>query len=206
MREKLTEHEVTPHVTGDTPEEIERCKPLKSFYGMEARIMILGLDDVGKTIILYRLKLNETMTTIPTLGYDVEILEPMKNDVSFTIWDVGGQIRIWHLWRHYFANTDGLLFVLDRADPERFEEAHLELVAILENDAMWGVPVVVLAKKQDLVEARSTSVLVEELGLLKPMGHEWHVQGCCTTIGDGLVEGMEKMAEMVKQCGKTGSF
>ncbi|XP_069490667.1 ADP-ribosylation factor-like [Ambystoma mexicanum] len=165
---------------------------------MEARIMMLGLDAAGKTTILYRLKLNETVPNIPTLGYNVETLEPMQN-VSFTIWDVGGQPKIRPLWRHYYTNTDGLLFVVDSADPERFEEARSELVAILENDAMWGVPVVVLANKQDLVGARSTSVLVEELRLLKLMGHEWRIQGCCATSGDGLVEGMEKMAEMVKQ-------
>ncbi|XP_069490666.1 uncharacterized protein [Ambystoma mexicanum] len=178
---------------------------LKSFYGMEARILMLGLDAAGKTTIVYKLKLNETVTTIPTIGFNVETVEPMKN-VSFTVWDVGGQTKIRALWKHYFTNTDGLLFVVDSADPERFEEARSELDAILENDEMRGVPVVVLANKQDLVGARSSSVLVEELRLRKLLGHEWHVQGCCATIGDGLMEGMEKMAEMVKQRKKTRPF
>lgn len=171
---------------------------LKSFYGLEARILMLGLDAAGKTTIVYKLKLNETVTTIPTIGFNVETVEPMKG-VTFTVWDVGGQTKIRALWKHYFTNTDGLLFVVDSADPERFEESRSELDAIFENDEMRGVPLVVLANKQDLPGARSPSALMEELRLRKLLGHEWHVQACCATNGEGLVEGMEKLSEMVKQ-------
>ncbi|XP_029450322.1 ADP-ribosylation factor-like [Rhinatrema bivittatum] len=175
------------------------------FYGLNARILLLGLDAAGKTTIIYKLKLNETVTTIPTIGFNVETVEPIKN-VTFTVWDVGGQQKIRILWKHYFTNTDGLVFVVDSADSERFIEAKSELKAILDNDEMKGVPYVVLANKQDLPGARSPHELVEELGLSKLRGHEWHVQGCCATNGDGLVEGMEKLSEMVKQHKKTRTF
>lgn len=66
-----------------------------------ARILMLGLDAAGKTTILYKLKLNENVTTIPTIGFNVETVKPMKN-VTFTVWDVGGQEKIRQLWRHYF--------------------------------------------------------------------------------------------------------
>lgn len=63
----------------------------------------VGLDAAGKTTILYKLKLGEIVTTIPTIGFNVETVE-YKN-ISFTVWDVGGQDKIRPLWRHYFQNT-----------------------------------------------------------------------------------------------------
>ncbi|XP_043910436.1 ADP-ribosylation factor 1-like [Protopterus annectens] len=171
---------------------------LMGFSGMKARILMLGLDAAGKTTILYKLKLNEAITTVPTIGFNVETVEPMKN-VSFTVWDVGGQTKIRALWRHYFTTTDGLIFVVDSADAERFSEVREELKAVLEDVEMRTVPFVILANKQDLPGARRPSELVDALCLRKLHGHEWHMQGCCAVNGDGLVEGLQKLSELVKQ-------
>lgn len=73
------------------------------FGKKEMRILMVGLDAAGKTTILYKLKLGEIVTTIPTIGFNVETVE-YKN-ISFTVWDVGGQDKIRPLWRHYFQNT-----------------------------------------------------------------------------------------------------
>ena len=78
----------------------------QSLFGKrEMRILMVGLDAAGKTTILYKLKLGEIVTTIPTIGFNVETVE-FKN-ISFTVWDVGGQDKIRPLWRHYFQNTQG---------------------------------------------------------------------------------------------------
>ena len=69
----------------------------------DMRILMVGLDAAGKTTILYKLKLGEVVTTIPTIGFNVETVE-YKN-ISFTVWDVGGQDKIRNLWRHYYQNT-----------------------------------------------------------------------------------------------------
>ena len=71
------------------------------FGTSKARILLLGLDAAGKTTILYKLKLNEQVTTVPTIGFNVEEVTPVKN-VTFTMWDVGGQEKIRALWRHYY--------------------------------------------------------------------------------------------------------
>ncbi|XP_075033226.1 uncharacterized protein LOC142094705 [Mixophyes fleayi] len=178
---------------------------LMNFSGTKARILMLGLDAAGKTTVLYKLKFNETICTIPTIGFNVETVEPIRN-VTFTVWDVGGQDKIRALWKHYFMNTDGLVFVVDSADPERFVKAKSELIAILENDEMRGVPFLVMANKQDLPGARSSADLAEELGLMKIHGHQWHVQGCCAATGDGLVEGLEILTGLVKQFQKNKPF
>lgn len=64
---------------------------------------MLGLDAAGKTTILYKLKLGQDVTTIPTVGFNVETVT-YKN-VKFNVWDVGGQDKIRPLWRHYFSGT-----------------------------------------------------------------------------------------------------
>jgi len=95
------------------------------FGKKQMRILMVGLDAAGKTTILYKLKLGEIVTTIPTIGFNVETVE-YKN-ICFTVWDVGGQSKIRPLWRHYFQNTQGLIFVVDSNDRERIAEAEKEL-------------------------------------------------------------------------------
>jgi len=95
------------------------------FAKKQMRILMVGLDAAGKTTILYKLKLGEIVTTIPTIGFNVETVE-YKN-ISFTVWDVGGQDKIRPLWRHYYQNTQGLIFVVDSSDRERIQESHDEL-------------------------------------------------------------------------------
>jgi len=95
------------------------------FGKKQMRILMVGLDAAGKTTILYKLKLGEIVTTIPTIGFNVETVE-YKN-ICFTVWDVGGQDKIRPLWRHYFQNTQGLIFVVDSNDRERITEAQEEL-------------------------------------------------------------------------------
>ena len=94
-------------------------------------LALVGLDAAGKTTILYKLKLGEIVTTIPTIGFNVETVE-YKN-ICFTVWDVGGQDKIRPLWRHYFQNTQGLIFVVDSNDRERIKEAQEELQKMVLN-------------------------------------------------------------------------
>uniref|UniRef100_A0A8I5YUY0 Uncharacterized protein n=1 Tax=Pongo abelii TaxID=9601 RepID=A0A8I5YUY0_PONAB len=79
-------------------------KLFKSLFGKkEVRILILGLHTAGKTTILYKLKLGETVPTVPTVGFCTETVE-YKN-ITFTVWDVGSHFKIRPLWRHFFQNT-----------------------------------------------------------------------------------------------------
>uniref|UniRef100_A0AAZ1XTA0 Uncharacterized protein n=1 Tax=Oreochromis aureus TaxID=47969 RepID=A0AAZ1XTA0_OREAU len=119
----------------------------KGLFGKkEMRILMVGLDAAGKTTILYKLKLGEIVTTIPTIGFNVETVE-YKN-ISFTVWDVGGQDKIRPLWRHYFQNTQGLIFVVDSNDRERVNEAREELSRMLAEDELRDAVLLVFANKQ----------------------------------------------------------
>ena len=177
---------------------------LDRFSDRPAKILMLGLDAAGKTTVLYKLKLNEVVNTIPTIGFNVESLSPVKN-VSFTVWDIGGQDKIRPLWRHYFVGTHGLIFVVDSSDKHRFDEVREELTWILNSEELVGVPLVVLANKQDLPKASSPSEVATKLGLPSLKGRSWHVHGTSAVSGDGLYEAMDQMSQMVKDFQRTRS-
>ncbi|NXX39604.1 ARF5 factor, partial [Tricholaema leucomelas] len=151
--------------------------------------LIVGLDAAGKTTILYKLKLGEIVTTIPTIGFNVETVE-YKN-ICFTVWDVGGQDKIRPLWRHYFQNTQGLIFVVDSNDRERVQESAEELQKMLQEDELRDAVLLVFANKQDMPNAMAVSELTDKLGLQTLRSRTWYVQATCATQGTGLYDGLD---------------
>ena len=170
------------------------------FRILTARFFIsqVGLDAAGKTTILYKLKLGEVVTTIPTIGFNVETVE--YKSISFTVWDVGGQDKIRTLWRHYYQNTQGLIYVIDSNDEARFEDARQELTKMLSEDELKDAILLVFANKQDLPKAKTAAEVTDKLGLHGLKGRSWYIQACCATTGDGLYEGLDWLsAEMTKK-------
>ena len=161
----------------------------------EARILMVGLDAAGKTTILYKLKLGEIVTTIPTIGFNVETVEYKK--VSFTVWDVGGQDKIRPLWRHYYQNTQGLIFVVDTNDRERIGEAAEELQKMLREEELREAVLLVFGNKQDLPNAMSISEVTDKLGLHSLGSRKWYIQATCATSGDGLYEGLDWLSSVL---------
>lgn len=140
------------------------------------------------------------VTTIPTIGFNVETVE-YKN-ISFTVWDVGGQDKIRPLWRHYYQNTQGLIFVVDSNDSDRIDAARDELHRMLNEDELRDAILLVFANKQDLPNAMSAAEMTDKLGLhgLRPSYRQWYIQACCATTGDGLYEGLDWLsATLVKR-------
>eukprot|EP01107_Rhizomastix_libera_P014816 TRINITY_DN49_c0_g1_i2.p1 TRINITY_DN49_c0_g1~~TRINITY_DN49_c0_g1_i2.p1 ORF type:complete len:189 (-),score=45.78 TRINITY_DN49_c0_g1_i2:124-663(-) len=162
------------------------------FGKKDMRILMVGLDAAGKTTILYKLKLGEIVTTIPTIGFNVETVE--YRNINFTVWDVGGQDKIRPLWRHYFQNTQGLIFVVDSNDRERVVEAHDELNKMLNEDELRDAVLLVFANKQDLPQAMSVAEVTDKLGLHNIRTRKWFIQSTCATTGDGLYEGLDWLA------------
>nr|XP_040047175.1 ADP-ribosylation factor 2a [Gasterosteus aculeatus aculeatus] len=171
---------------------------LKGLFGKkEMRILMVGLDAAGKTTILYKLKLGEIVTTIPTIGFNVETVT-YKN-ISFTVWDVGGQDKIRPLWRHYFQNTEGIIFVVDSNDRERVGEAKEELMRMLAEDELNQAALLVLANKQDLPNAMDAAEVTDKLGLQTLRKRDWYIQATCATGGDGLYEGLDWLSSKLKK-------
>merc|ERR1712072_1662294 len=145
-------------------------------------------DAAGKTTILYKLKLGEVVTTIPTIGFNVETVK-YKN-IDFTVWDVGGQDKIRPLWRHYFQNTQGLIFVVDSNDVDRLNEAKDELTRMLNEEELKDAKLLVFANKQDLPNAMKPDDLRTKFSL-DNLNRDWHIQATVATSGEGLYEGLD---------------
>jgi ADP-ribosylation factor protein 6 len=161
----------------------------KIFGSKEMRLLMLGLDAAGKTTILYKLKLDQDVTTIPTVGFNVETVT-YKN-TKFNVWDVGGQDKIRPLWRHYFSGTQGLIFVIDSNDRDRIEEARTELTRIIQDREMKDALLLVFANKQDLAGAMRPNEISDKLQLGKiAKDHTWKVEPSCATTGEGIFEGL----------------
>lgn len=138
--------------------------------------------------ILYRLKANSDVTTIPTVGFNVETVT-YKN-VKFSVWDVGGQDKIRPLWRHYFSGTQGLIFVIDSNDRARIDEARQELHRIITDREMKEALLLVFANKQDIQGAMTPQEVQERLKLGQLKDKIWYVVPSCATTGEGLFEGL----------------
>eukprot|EP00741_Cyanophora_paradoxa_P003044 tig00000663_g2956.t1 len=158
------------------------------------RILLVGLDNAGKTTILYKLRLGELVTTIPTIGFNVE--QVAYKNISFTMWDVGGQDKIRPLWKHYFNGSHAVIYVVDSADRDRMDEARDELAYMLKSPELEGAAVLVLANKQDLPGALNAADVTSRLDL--PKSRRWFVQSCCAKTGEGLYEGLDWLAAALK--------
>lgn len=148
----------------------------------EVRILILGLDNAGKTTILYRLHQGEVVTTIPTIGFNVETVT-YKN-IKFQVWDLGGQSSIRPYWRCYYPNTNAVIYVVDSADQERVSVCKDELLAMLEEEELKDAALCVFANKQDLPGALTSAQITEALGLAAVKGRSWAIFQTSAVKGD----------------------
>lgn len=164
-------------------------------YKQETKFIIIGLDNAGKTTLLYKMKLAETVPTIPTIGFNVETIE-YKN-LTITAWDIGGQHKIRQLWQHYYNGLDGIIFMIDSCDDERFDIVKYEIGKLLSENDLRSVPILFYANKQDARNAHSVSKIVNELNLHSIRDREWFVQACCSLNGDGIYEGLEWIREII---------
>jgi len=111
------------------------------------RVVILGLDGAGKTSILSAMRgVTLPNPPIPTIGFNVESLEYMN--LVFTLWDVSGHQKFRPLWKHYYHNTQAVIFVVDASDRSRFEEARKELSKILYERELKDALLLIYANKQ----------------------------------------------------------
>merc|ERR1712137_565209 len=162
----------------------------------EARILVLGLDNAGKTTCLKKMAEEDITHTMPTQGFNIKSV--VHEGFKLNVWDIGGQKTIRPYWRNYYDQTDALVYVIDSADKKRLEEGGAELDTLLMEDQLAGVPLLVLANKQDLVHAAQADEISESLALSNTRDRPWQIQPCSALKGDGLEPGMAWLVEQMK--------
>ena len=157
---------------------------------------MLGLDSAGKTSILYQLKLNSLVNTIPTIGFNVETVN--YKSLNLTIWDVGGQEKIRPLWRHYYNNVDVIIFVIDSNDIGRISEAKKELHLLVSEDQLQNCIILIYSNKIDLPNSMNHHLLAEQL-TLHSIKQKWFIQPISATQNIGITEGLEWIQSTLKK-------
>ena len=156
----------------------------------EMRILMVGLDNAGKTTILRKFNGEDVHTIAPTLGFNIKTLE--FRGYKLNVWDVGGQKTIRSYWRNYFEQTDAIVWVVDSADKRRLEVCRDELHQLLDQEKLAGASLLIFANKQDLAGSLSSDEIsnVLQLGSDKFTSRHWQIHPCSAMTGSGLVEGI----------------
>ncbi|CAM5126678.1 unnamed protein product [Eretmochelys imbricata] len=155
----------------------------------ELRLLMLGLDNAGKTTILKKFNGEDIDTISPTLGFNIKTLE--HRGFKLNIWDVGGQTSLRSYWRNYFESTDGLIWVVDSADQQRLQVCKQELQSLLVEERLAGATLLIFANKQDLPGALSSNAIREALELDSIKSHHWCIQACSAFTGENLLTGID---------------
>uniref|UniRef100_A0A0B6ZUQ0 ADP-ribosylation factor-like protein 2 n=1 Tax=Arion vulgaris TaxID=1028688 RepID=A0A0B6ZUQ0_9EUPU len=155
----------------------------------EVRLLMLGLDNAGKTTILKKFNGEDIDTISPTLGFNIKTLE--HRGFKLNIWDVGGQKSLRSYWRNYFESTDALIWVVDSADRMRLSDCKKELHNLLVEERLAGATLLVFANKQDLPGALLAKEIREALDLDSVKTHHWLIQDCSAVTGENLLSGMD---------------
>ena len=163
----------------------------------EVRLLMLGLDNAGKTTILKKFNGEDITEIAPTLGFNIKTLD--HRGFKLNIWDVGGQKSLRSYWRNYFEATDGLIWVVDSADRRRLEDCRKELHGLLQEERLLGATLLVFANKQDLAGALSLEEIREVLHLDTITSHHWQVVDCSAVTGQHLLQGMDWLIDDISK-------
>ena len=155
----------------------------------DVRILMLGLDNAGKTTILKKFNGEDISSISPTLGFNIKTLE--HKGYNLNIWDVGGQKSLRSYWRNYFETTDGLIWVVDSADKRRLQYCKKELHSLLQEERLLGATLLVFANKQDLQGALTGEEIKSTLQLDEIKSHHWQIVRCSAVTGENLLDGMD---------------
>ena len=155
----------------------------------EIRLLILGLDNAGKTTILKKFNGEDIDKISPTLGFNIKTLQ--YQDFKLNVWDVGGQTTIRSYWRNYFEQTDGLIWVVDSTDKMRLEDCKKELQSLLKQEKLVGATLLIFCNKQDIEGTLTGNEIKEFLELENMETRHWGIIPCSAKSGEGLLEGID---------------
>ncbi|KAJ4036993.1 ADP-ribosylation factor-like protein 2 [Fusarium oxysporum] len=163
----------------------------------EMRILMLGLDNAGKTTIVKKVMGEDVNTVSPTLGFIIKTID--YEGYKLNIWDVGGQKTLRSYWRNYFEKTDALIWVVDATDRLRIQDCRDELQGLLLEERLAGASLLVFANKTDVEGCMTEEEILSELLLESIRTHRWHILPCSAMTGTNLEEGLSWVVEDAKK-------
>ncbi|KAF2183672.1 ADP-ribosylation factor [Zopfia rhizophila CBS 207.26] len=162
----------------------------------EMRILMLGLDNAGKTTIVKKIMDEDVNSISPTLGFIIKTIE--YDGYKLNIWDVGGQKTLRTYWKNYFEKTDTLIWVVDATDRERIDDCRLELEGLLLEERLMGASLLVFKNKSDVSGSMTEDEVCQGLQLHSIKTHKWTIIACSAMTGVNLQEGLQWVVQDAK--------
>ncbi|KAI5783629.1 ADP-ribosylation factor family-domain-containing protein [Geopyxis carbonaria] len=163
----------------------------------EMRILMLGLDNAGKTTIVKCIMKEDVNTVSPTLGFIIKTIE--YEGYKLNIWDVGGQKTLRSYWRNYFEKTDALIWVVDATDRFRLEDCATELAGLLQEERLLGASLLVFSNKTDIGGCMTPDEIRKGLRLDDIRSHKWTILPCSAMTGENLFAGLDWVVADAKE-------
>nr|XP_018905920.1 PREDICTED: uncharacterized protein LOC109036282 isoform X2 [Bemisia tabaci] len=104
-------------------------------------ILLIGLDNAGKTSIANGISGNLTNPVLPTVGFSSVSIKFKK--YSVTLYDVGGGPQIRNIWSQYYGNVHGFIFIIDASDVARLNECKEVFLSMIWHDKVFGKPILI---------------------------------------------------------------
>ena len=168
---------------------LKKMKNAASEDEQNKKVLFLGLDNAGKSTLLFQMKDNKFADTVPTVGLNVESIK--YRGMNFTLWDVSGQAT--RLWKHYFDKINAIIFVVDSSDRDRMQRASEELHKVIGDSELAHAPILIFANKQDIPDVMSKEEVYEALQLkeiTESRKKDISFQSCSAKTGEGIWEGI----------------
>ena len=138
-------------------------------YRKQGTILLLGLDNAGKTTLLYLLKDGTISNYVPTTRPNIKTVQ--IGGLELKAWDLGGHRNVRSMWYDYYSRCDALIFMIDSADIDRFTESKEELDLLLREPELKDIPFLILGNKCDLKNAVSGEKLSSNFEINKMARH-----------------------------------
>ena len=172
------------------------CNMKKDKKNKSINLVLLGLDEAGKTSILNKISTNQDLGSFTdlgfkppsTCGFNLRAYSYCKRNI--TVYDCGGKKEFRELWEYYCQNVDGVIYVIDSSDASRLEEAGLELINVLKNPILANKPLLILANKGDLEGSLSCDRLTDYYGFKDINDREWFIMQTSAIDGKGVHQGL----------------
>ena len=178
---------------------LDLLKGYKSFK-KNPNILILGLDNAGKTTLLKCLTEEEIKITEPTKGVNVKSI--IYSGFTINVTDIGGQKEIRQYWEYYYDDVDALIYVVDASDDMRIAECNDQLKKLLKEPKLAKIPILTYANKSDLKNCLGPDEILEKLEMNEIDGRDWSLYACSALTGNGVTDGIKWLLEKIAESNK----